>query len=264
MITEPADSEAALLPLMLWLSSAFPVGAFAYSHGLEWAVELGDIVDARTLGGWLVDLLSFGSPRADSIQFAAAFRAAKARDERALLEANALCIALAPSAERRRATICRSRRAFRPSSWRLAPTSSPRSCGLGHRPDSGAEDPGRAPRRASARWRARPPAPHSPTSAQPPSAPTSPRCATRRNIRDCSGRKLPSSLAVRAFVVMSLLKLEREARQSFAAPLRFCDETRGREPHGGRRRRSSGGSSGARGRGGAPRSAGAAHSRRRR
>ena len=101
MITEPADGEAALLPLMLWLSPAFPVGAFAYSHGLEWAVESGDIVDARSLGGWLVDLLSFGGPRADAILFAAAFRAAEAGDDRALLEANALCIALAPSAERR-------------------------------------------------------------------------------------------------------------------------------------------------------------------
>ena len=101
MITDPGDAEAALLPLMLWLSPAFPVGAFAYSHGLEWAAEAGDIFDARSLGGWLVDLLSFGGPRADAILFAAAFRAAEVCDELSLLEANALSIALAPSAERR-------------------------------------------------------------------------------------------------------------------------------------------------------------------
>ena len=33
----------------------------------------GDIVDACSLGGWLVDLLTFGAPRADAILFADAF-----------------------------------------------------------------------------------------------------------------------------------------------------------------------------------------------
>ena len=82
---------------MLWLSPAFPVGSFAYSHGLEWAVEAGDIFDARSLGGWLVDLLTFGAPRADAILFAAAFRAAEVwrlagahRDERARRRARGL------------------------------------------------------------------------------------------------------------------------------------------------------------------------------
>ena len=78
--SEAADADAALLPLMLWLSPAFPVGSFAYSQGLEWAVESGDIHDARSLGGWLVDLLTFGAPRADAILFADCFRAAVAED----------------------------------------------------------------------------------------------------------------------------------------------------------------------------------------
>ena len=86
---------------MLWLSPAFPVGSFAYSQGLEWAVESGDIRDARSLGAWLVDLLSFSAPRADAILFAECFRAATAEDWKALAEANALAIALANSAERR-------------------------------------------------------------------------------------------------------------------------------------------------------------------
>ena len=97
----PAEPDAALLPLMLWLSPAFPVGSFAYSHGLEWAVEAGDISDARSLGGWLVDLMTFGAPRADAFVFAAAFRAAESSDWLALVEANELAIALALSAERR-------------------------------------------------------------------------------------------------------------------------------------------------------------------
>jgi urease accessory protein len=94
------DAEA-LLPLMLWLSPAFPVGSFAYSQGLEWGVENGDICDARSLGGWLVDLLTFGAPRADAILFAESFRAAEAEDWNALAEANELAVALANSAERR-------------------------------------------------------------------------------------------------------------------------------------------------------------------
>ncbi len=96
-----AEPDSALLPLMLWLSPAFPVGAFAYSHGLEWAVEAGDISDARTLGGWLVELLTFGAPRADAILFAAAFRVAEAGEASALVETNDLAVALASSAERR-------------------------------------------------------------------------------------------------------------------------------------------------------------------
>jgi urease accessory protein len=86
---------------MLWLSPAFPVGSFAYSQGLEWAVESGDLQDARSLGGWLVDLLTFGAHRADAILFAECFRAGVAEDWEALAETNAFAIALASSAERR-------------------------------------------------------------------------------------------------------------------------------------------------------------------
>jgi urease accessory protein len=89
------------LPLFLWLSPAFPVGSFAYSHGLEWAVEAGDIVDAASLGAWLADLCAFGAPRADAILFAASHRAAEAADWDGLNAVNELAVALAGSAERR-------------------------------------------------------------------------------------------------------------------------------------------------------------------
>lgn len=95
------DPERALPPLMIWLSPAFPIGSFAYSQGLEWAVENGDVNDARSLGGWLVDLLAFGAPRADAILFAQSFRAAEAGDWKALAAANELAVALANTAERR-------------------------------------------------------------------------------------------------------------------------------------------------------------------
>ena len=51
----------ALLRLLAWLSPAFPTGAYAYSHGVEWAVECGDIADGDTLRVWLGDVLIHGS-----------------------------------------------------------------------------------------------------------------------------------------------------------------------------------------------------------
>ncbi len=87
--------------LTLWLSPAFPVGAFAYSHGLEWAAEAGDVKDEATLAAWLVDLVERGSARADAILLAEALRATASRDAARLCEVNELALALAPSSERR-------------------------------------------------------------------------------------------------------------------------------------------------------------------
>ena len=87
------------LALFVWLSPAFPVGAYAYSHGLEWAVEAGDITDAASLAGWLEDLADHGAPRLDVALFAAAYRDAGVAA--ALAEVNALAVALSGSAERR-------------------------------------------------------------------------------------------------------------------------------------------------------------------
>jgi len=100
---EPLGAAAPFkeLPLLVWLSPAFPVGSFAYSHGLEWAAEAGDIIDAASLKGWLIDLIDFGAPRADSLLFAAAFRATEGADWAELAAINELAIALAGSSERR-------------------------------------------------------------------------------------------------------------------------------------------------------------------
>ena len=53
-----ADEAAALYRLMTWLSPSFPVGAFSYSSGIEWAVEAGDITDAASLRDWLAAMLA--------------------------------------------------------------------------------------------------------------------------------------------------------------------------------------------------------------
>ena len=70
------------LTLMQWLSPAFPVGAFAYSHGLEKVIADGTVRDAPTLQQWLSDLLTHGSGRADAILLAAAYSTEDPSDDR--------------------------------------------------------------------------------------------------------------------------------------------------------------------------------------
>jgi len=90
---------------MLWLSPAFPVGSYSYSHGLEWIVERGTVGDAATLGAWIEDLLLYGAGRSDAILLAEAWRALAAGDRDALTRVAELAAALAPSAERRLETL---------------------------------------------------------------------------------------------------------------------------------------------------------------
>jgi urease accessory protein len=84
---------------MAWLSPALPTGAFAYSHGLEWAVEAGDIKDGDTLQHWLTDVLAHGSGRSDTILLRHAHRANA--DPVALGDIVTLATAAAPVRERR-------------------------------------------------------------------------------------------------------------------------------------------------------------------
>ena len=91
---------AALYRLMAWLSPAFPVGAFSYSSGIEWAVESGDITDAETLQRWLGVMLSEGGGFCDAVLFVQAHRAALGDDDKALYDIAELAAAFAPSKER--------------------------------------------------------------------------------------------------------------------------------------------------------------------
>lgn len=91
----------ASLPLMVWLSPAFPVGAFAYSHGLEQAHEDGALRDAASLEGWLADLLEHGAGRNDAILLAHAYRALAQDDLPRLAEIAELALALCSCVERR-------------------------------------------------------------------------------------------------------------------------------------------------------------------
>lgn len=96
-MTEPAQ----LYRLLAWLSPAFPVGAYAYSQGIEWAVEEGTISDRDTLLRWVRTILAQGGGRNDAILFAHAHRAAAARDEAGLREIAELAAASVSGCERR-------------------------------------------------------------------------------------------------------------------------------------------------------------------
>jgi urease accessory protein len=91
-------SQPSLLRLMAWLSPGFPTGAFAYSHGLEWAVESHDVTSDTTLIDWLGDLLIQGTARTDTILLRHAHRAAA--DSTALRHIADLAYATAASRER--------------------------------------------------------------------------------------------------------------------------------------------------------------------
>tara|TARA_B100001248_G_scaffold129623_1_gene97190 strand:- start:147 stop:860 length:714 start_codon:yes stop_codon:yes gene_type:complete len=53
--------------VLTWFSPSYPIGSYAYSHGLEYAVEEGLVKDPQTLLGWIRDLLFFGTGYNDSI-----------------------------------------------------------------------------------------------------------------------------------------------------------------------------------------------------
>jgi urease accessory protein len=90
----------ALYRLLAWLSPAYPVGAFSYSSGIEWAVEAGDIKDAGTLRGWLAVMLAEGAGFCDAVLFAQGHHAAADEDDQALRGISELAAALAPTKER--------------------------------------------------------------------------------------------------------------------------------------------------------------------
>jgi urease accessory protein len=104
------ESEmAALYRLMTWLSPSFPVGAFSYSSGIEWAVEAGDITNAASLHGWLAAMLADGSGFCDAFFLAQAHRAVSSHDDRALRELAELAAAFVPSRERQLETTTQGR-----------------------------------------------------------------------------------------------------------------------------------------------------------
>ena len=71
MADDPARS---LLRLLAWSSPAFPIGGFAFSHGLERAVEEGSVADATSLLSYVRSVCRHGSGFADAVLLAEAYR----------------------------------------------------------------------------------------------------------------------------------------------------------------------------------------------
>jgi urease accessory protein len=90
--TEPQQ----LLQLLAFMSPAFPVGGFAYSHGLERAIDDGVVASADEVRDWIESLLVHGSGWNDAVLFAAAYDAS----DEVRLEIDELALALAASRER--------------------------------------------------------------------------------------------------------------------------------------------------------------------
>jgi urease accessory protein len=80
----PTSADSGLARLLTWLSPAFPVGSYSYSHGIEHAVEAGLVIDAAGLRTWIESILRYGSGRTDAILLGEAWRAERNRDDERL------------------------------------------------------------------------------------------------------------------------------------------------------------------------------------
>ena len=101
MITGPVRMpiDPGLLTLSQWLSPSYPLGGFAYSHGLETALAQGRVRDRDGLLAWLEDVLDHGSGRADA---GFLWRAYYAQGSDDILRLDAQARAFACSGERQR------------------------------------------------------------------------------------------------------------------------------------------------------------------
>jgi urease accessory protein len=106
---EQASEGAALYRLMTWLSPSYPVGAFSYSSGIEWAVEAGDITDAQTLKSWLAVMIAEGAGFCDGVFFRHAHDAVASHDDAKLRAIAELSAAFTPSKERHLETTAQGR-----------------------------------------------------------------------------------------------------------------------------------------------------------
>jgi urease accessory protein len=95
--------SATLQRLFTWISPAFPVGAFAWSQGLETAIADGRVRTAVDLSDWIDGVLTHGGLKTDAIVLAHAHRAEA--DSVRLQNLAELLLALTPSSERIAETI---------------------------------------------------------------------------------------------------------------------------------------------------------------
>ncbi len=98
-VTSSELTASQLNLLQAWFSPAFPVGSFAYSHGLENAVAEDLVTSPQELGDWIATVLIYGSGRTDGVLFRETYIAMQACDFDALYQTAELAAALLPTAE---------------------------------------------------------------------------------------------------------------------------------------------------------------------
>ncbi|MDN3554848.1 urease accessory protein UreF [Halomonas maura] len=86
--TAAGDDDLALLGLLQLVSPALPIGAFAWSQGLESAFELGWVEDETSLGRWLEGVLDDGLARCELPVLARLMSAWAERDGAAVVRWN--------------------------------------------------------------------------------------------------------------------------------------------------------------------------------
>jgi urease accessory protein len=91
--------DAVQARLLAWLSPAYPIGAFSYSHGLEMAVEEGAVTNRENLVAYAEAALLHGAGGVDAGLLALAWRAAANSDDAALDEITELAAAWRGTAE---------------------------------------------------------------------------------------------------------------------------------------------------------------------
>jgi urease accessory protein len=76
MTTSTDLGSSDLYRLLAWFSPSYPIGAFSYSHGIEYAVETGRIRTAADLSQWIGHILRHGAGWVDAVLLKEAHAAA--------------------------------------------------------------------------------------------------------------------------------------------------------------------------------------------
>ena len=100
-MNDPKGPSSGLYRLLAWLSPGFPIGSFAFSHGLEAAAASATVRDRASLQLWISAIIASGGGRIDADILCDAYRASAAGDVDALADANRRGVAFRATAETR-------------------------------------------------------------------------------------------------------------------------------------------------------------------